>query len=86
MLEGSFARKEAEELSRRMSASETLEAGSMSYSVEKGTSSGFSGGETGLVLVLKGRVVSWPKEKEGSVCRAVANEQESHRGWKKTEA
>lgn len=38
MLEESFAHKEAEELSRRMSASETLEAGSMSYSVEKGTS------------------------------------------------
>lgn len=42
MLEGSFVHKEAEELSRRMSASETLEAGSMSYSVEKGTSSRIS--------------------------------------------
>lgn len=38
MLEGSFALKQAEELSRRMSASETLEAGNMLCGVEKGTS------------------------------------------------
>lgn len=81
MLEGSFARKEAEELSRRMSASETCH-----IVWRKGLHQGFPSGETGLVLVRKGGVVSWPKEKEGSVCRAVANEQESHRGWEKTEA